>query len=76
MSWGVARLGGCHTIKGAAAKTRFGRGKPCTQNLVRGKGTRNAAPLRGFPFPRDPGGPARSRRSYCTNTTIDRGPTV
>src|SRR5215469_14073146 len=44
MPWEVARRRVCHTRKGAAATTRFGRRKPCLEHLV--PWPENAAPLR------------------------------
>jgi len=42
----VGATGGLQRLLGAAANTRLGRNARCIQNIGRGKGQRNAAPLR------------------------------
>ena len=46
MPWEVARLWACDALKGAAANTGFGPNRPRIEQIVSGKVTRNAAPLR------------------------------
>jgi hypothetical protein len=51
--WEVARLGPVTRFREPQLTPRFGRKMPRVEQIVSGKGTRNAAPLRAWVVPRD-----------------------